>query len=1081
MDLLRSSIHRLGDQSKEVLKVFRTAFILNSNYNSNNNSDFPPPQDEFNYFGTEEICVTVSVLIVSYVILSMPCFIGRSNRGSGSSSGGASSYYNWSHTIKQLLHIRSIDELQNWWRQLKHERKSRQEQLKFNSKSWEKFLHEASAATLDEQGQQQQQTVRTRNGASKSTMHASASEGQFNITGAAADSSPPVPDLIERFYSSAQQNGITGSYLEGSEFRPETDHDRFVKAWESHIRFAQYRKLVLPPTCKLYRPSPVTYHTLFDRREIERNLHLLVDESTWRRILVFFRNMYDLFDKIIGKLLNKKSTEKFSVWMMNMFRYRIRKRRGLPVEEDEEEDDDSVATAGSSSTAGRRASSLRGGCSSTQHNELVTPVVTNKKEVTDVPPVTSVPLPDAPSLKDEEDHVTVSNAKNPQDNGRHVAFFSPMNSREAIVEERRDEAPFESVQHLFPPTVVDNHVTGEAAAMSNSERDQVKEVLDSVVKAIEGNETTNGGSSLLNVSIISELDEDGMQSSPARARFHTASHVEVIDDPSFVSTAEQNNESLTASLESTPLNNVSLVPVSMKKDTQDGNGDPTTSTLSIPALKPISIPDNLQSSGKVSPMPSPKLKRNNSFDDAANMIFFDTANSNRQLADMSRDVPLPDAGGYILGDEFLGSSCTPLLVFVNSRSGSQQGDLLITQFRRLLNPIQIWDLANGGPEKVLKSFSVLTRFQVLICGGDGTVSWIISALEKMDLKRWPPIGILPLGTGNDLARVHGWGGGYNNESLLYILKQISEAYISMLDLWELDITTVNKKGKVRKEEKSFLNYLGVGVDAQAALQVHNLRESKPKLFFSRFFNKAYYALAGGEEAIKNSCTNISEQITLVADGIEIPLPPDSQGIIFLNIDSYTGGVPMWSNGQKPRRRKARTKSEGNILHGGSKAFPRNDSIEDLTEYEAPKELSFEEKVASLTACDKPSSCQDGLLDVVSVRGAFHLGQIRVGLSNADLLCQCREATVTLKKRVAVQIDGEPWRQAQSTLRIIRKKDRATMLHRSVYANGGVESEVTKLLNWANEKEIIDRNQYAEIMGEFSRRVEFKKVKDKTKW
>jgi len=57
-----------------------------------------------------------------------------------------------------------------------------------------------------------------------------------------------------------------------------------------------------------------------------------------------------------------------------------------------------------------------------------------------------------------------------------------------------------------------------------------------------------------------------------------------------------------------------------------------------------------------------------------------------------------------------------------------------------------------------------------------------------------------------------------------------------------------------------------------------------------------------------------------------------------------------------------------------------------------------------------------------------------------------------------------------------------MLHRSVADNGGVESEVTKLLNWANEKEIIDRNQYAEIMGEFSRRAEFKKVKkqqDKT--
>jgi diacylglycerol kinase (ATP) len=165
----------------------------------------------------------------------------------------------------------------------------------------------------------------------------------------------------------------------------------------------------------------------------------------------------------------------------------------------------------------------------------------------------------------------------------------------------------------------------------------------------------------------------------------------------------------------------------------------------------------------------------------------------------------------------------------------------------------------------------------LICGGDGTVSWIISALEKLELKRWPPIGILPLGTGNDLSRIHGWGGGYDNESLLLIFRQISEAYISLLDLWGVNITSTSKKGKQRKEVKSFINYLGVGVDAQAALQVHNLRESSPKLFFSRFFNKAWYAIAGGEEAIKSSCANLPRQITLVADGIEISLPPDSQG------------------------------------------------------------------------------------------------------------------------------------------------------------------------------------------------------------
>ena len=198
--------------------------------------------------------------------------------------------------------------------------------------------------------------------------------------------------------------------------------------------------------------------------------------------------------------------------------------------------------------------------------------------------------------------------------------------------------------------------------------------------------------------------------------------------------------------------------------------------------------------------------------------YFEAASTKESLMKMKIEVPVPDKNGYMLGDEFLpDSSFTPLLVFVNSRSGPQQGHLLISQLRGLLNPIQVWDLADGGPKEVLESFSSFTRLRILVCGGDGTVAWIVSTIENMKLQRWPPIAILPLGTGNDLARIHGWGGGYNNESLILILKQVAESYISWLDRWEMTIE--NKKGQV-KSVKSFFNYLGVGADAQAALQVH---------------------------------------------------------------------------------------------------------------------------------------------------------------------------------------------------------------------------------------------------------------------
>jgi diacylglycerol kinase (ATP) len=456
--------------------------------------------------------------------------------------------------------------------------------------------------------------------------------------------------------------------------------------------------------------------------------------------------------------------------------------------------------------------------------------------------------------------------------------------------------------------------------------------------------------------------------------------------------------------------------------------------------------------------------------------FFEAAHNAESMQKMSVEIPVPDKHGYILGDEFLPSrQHTPLLVFVNSRSGPQQGQLLITQLERLLNPIQIWDLANGGPEPVLESFCVFTRLRILVCGGDGSVSWIVGALERLNLSRkWPPIAILPLGTGNDLARVMGWGGGYNNESLIGILEQVSESYTSLLDRWEMTIEDSNKK---TKEVKTFFNYLGVGADAEAALQVHYLRESRPDWFFSRLVNKAWYGVFGAEDILKNTNTVLRKDIVLYADGVEVPLPNDSQGIIILNIDSYAGGIPIWAHGWKPTRQPPlenvrrsaslhELRSSGFPLRRSNSAGDCLDSSDDLLGL-----LTDEERYERVTTSDMPTSCQDGMLEVVSIRSLFHLGQIRVGLSNAQRVCQCRHVKIVTRKKVAFQIDGEPWRQDECVLQIRRKADPVVMLHRS--ADDGAETEVSKLLEWAEERQLIDGTAHGILRKEFSRRIESK--------
>jgi hypothetical protein len=288
------------------------------------------------------------------------------------------------------------------------------------------------------------------------------------------------------------------------------------------------------------------------------------------------------------------------------------------------------------------------------------------------------------------------------------------------------------------------------------------------------------------------------------------------------------------------------------------------------------------------------------------------------------------------------STTKPLLVFINPKSGGNQGGKLIQKFQWLLNPRQVFDLTQGGPKIGLELYKKVQNLRILACGGDGTAGWIFSALDDLGIK--PPVAVLPLGTGNDLARAFGWGGGYTDEPVSKILFNVKDGEVVQLDRWDVVVekntNAVNlsclesetstsslgddvplSSGKTSSGSSSediqgseslptnvINNYFSIGVDAHIALEFHEAREAHPERFNSRLRNKMFYGQAGGKDLLQRKWKDLCNYITLECDGIDLTQRLKDlkvHSLLFLNIPSYGGGTRPWG-GNSPVYETPRT-------------------------------------------------------------------------------------------------------------------------------------------------------------------------------
>ncbi|KAJ9141235.1 hypothetical protein P3X46_031796 [Hevea brasiliensis] len=376
----------------------------------------------------------------------------------------------------------------------------------------------------------------------------------------------------------------------------------------------------------------------------------------------------------------------------------------------------------------------------------------------------------------------------------------------------------------------------------------------------------------------------------------------------------------------------------------------------------------------------------------------------------------------------------PMVVFVNSRSGGRHGPELKERLQQLMGEEQVFDLFDVKPPEFvefglvcLEKLAALGDFcardtrekmRIMVAGGDGTVGWILGSLASLNRQGRepiPPVGIIPLGTGNDLARSFGWGGSFPFAWKSAVKRSLHRAItgpVCRLDSWHLLVMmpsgevvdpphslkhteeysldqSLEVEGMLPENmncyEGVFYNYFSIGMDAQVAYGFHHLRNEKPYLAQGPITNKLIYSGYSCSQGwfftpcvsdpslrgLKNILRLHVKKVNC-SEWEHIPVPKSVRAIVALNLHNYGSGRNPWGS-------------------------PNPEYLEKRGFVEA--------------------HADDGLLEIFGLKQGWHASFVMVELISAKHIAQAAAIRLEIRggewKDAYMQMDGEPWKQPMS--------------------------------------------------------------------